>query len=53
MWCEDATEFFKNFVLGRLITATLVGYHVEDRMPMIELVVQNEDKKVRLGIIFI
>ncbi|PAV57270.1 hypothetical protein WR25_04695 [Diploscapter pachys] len=45
MWCEEATEFFKNFVLGRLITATLVGYHVEDRMPMIELVVQNEDKK--------
>lgn len=37
-------KFFQNLAVGKVINAYVVGYHADDRVPMVELTVQVDDK---------
>lgn len=43
-WGEEALKFFQNLAVGKVINAYVVGYHADDRVPMVELTVQVDDK---------
>ncbi|CAI4229662.1 unnamed protein product [Auanema sp. JU1783] len=49
-WPEESLQFFHEICMGKIVIATVVGTHVEDKMPMVEIVINSGDdgKAVRL-----
>lgn len=45
-WGDAATDLFKKLCMGKVIEAHVVGYHVDDRVPFVELSAQDENGKV-------
>lgn len=43
-WCEEANPLFHELCEGKIITATVVGTHVDAKVPMVEISVDAEDK---------
>ena len=46
-WGGAAEDFFKSKCTNKIINATLVGTHADDRVNMVELTFTDEDGKVR------
>ncbi|WKY00775.1 hypothetical protein Q1695_015085 [Nippostrongylus brasiliensis] len=44
-WGEAAFAHFQKLCMGKVINATVVGFNVHDKVPMVELTVMDEDGK--------
>ncbi|KJH46505.1 tudor domain protein [Dictyocaulus viviparus] len=44
-WSEEAFAFFQKLCMGKVINATVVGFNISDKVPMVELTVLNEEGK--------
>lgn len=45
-WGEAAFAHFQKLCMGKVINATVVGFNVNDKVPMVELTVLDEENKV-------
>lgn len=44
-WGDGAMAHFQKLCMGKVMNATVVGFNVQDKVPMVELTVLDEDSK--------
>lgn len=47
-WNEDSMTFFQNHCMGKVVNATVVGHHVDEKVPMVEITFEENGKAMRL-----
>ncbi|CAJ0567463.1 unnamed protein product, partial [Mesorhabditis spiculigera] len=50
IWSDEAHEVVQNAVGGKILEAHIVGYHIDDRMPYVELTLPEEQDKAPMRI---